>query len=201
MADERPDAHRARRSRRRSQRATDEDISGAGIDARGRRSRPSISPPCRRPPRSRSPGSRSTRNADFLTLAKARYQVGQATLLDVRQAEVTKGQSDVALLRAVQAENEAKLDLLRRMGVEPPVDGRPDRAHRLVPRHGARPTSSTRCSSWRTSRTRRSARSGRGGPPPRCERALGQERVPADAVRPGRLERVHAAVHRRELPA
>lgn len=61
------------------------------------------------------------RNADFLALAKARYQVGQATLLDVRQAEVTKGQSDVALLRAVQAENEAKLDLLRRMGVEPPA--------------------------------------------------------------------------------
>ena len=39
----------------------------------------------------------------------------------MRQAEVTKGTSDVALLRAVQAENEAKLDLLRRMGVEPPV--------------------------------------------------------------------------------
>jgi outer membrane protein len=61
------------------------------------------------------------RNEDFLGLAKARHQVGQATLLDVRQAEVTKGTSDVALLRAVQAENEAKLDLLRRMGVESPV--------------------------------------------------------------------------------
>jgi outer membrane protein len=42
-------------------------------------------------------------------------------LLDVRQAEVIKGQSDVALLRANQVENEAKLELLRRMGVEPPV--------------------------------------------------------------------------------
>jgi outer membrane protein len=42
-------------------------------------------------------------------------------LIDVRQAEVIKGTSDVALLRAVQAENEAKLELLRRMGVEPPV--------------------------------------------------------------------------------
>ena len=61
------------------------------------------------------------RNEDFLALAKARHRVGQATLLDVRQAEVTKGTSDVALLRAVQAENEAKLDLLRRMGIEPPV--------------------------------------------------------------------------------
>jgi outer membrane protein len=62
-----------------------------------------------------------TRNADFLSLARARYEVGQATLLDVRQAEVQKGQSDVALLRATQLENEAKLDLVRRMGVEPPV--------------------------------------------------------------------------------
>jgi outer membrane protein len=61
------------------------------------------------------------RNEDFLTLARARYRVGQATLLDVRQAEVAKGTSDVALLRAVLAENEAKLDLLRRMGVESPV--------------------------------------------------------------------------------
>ena len=42
-------------------------------------------------------------------------------MLDVRQAEVIKGQSDVALLRARQVENEAKLELLRRMGVEPPV--------------------------------------------------------------------------------
>ncbi len=61
------------------------------------------------------------RNADFLGLAQARHQVGQATLLDVRQAEVTKGTGDVALLRAVQAENEAKLELLRIMGVVPPV--------------------------------------------------------------------------------
>jgi outer membrane protein len=61
------------------------------------------------------------RNEDFLQLAKARYRVGQTTLLDVRQAEVTKGTSDVALLRAVLAENEAKLDLMRRIGIEPPV--------------------------------------------------------------------------------
>ena len=45
------------------------------------------------------------RNSDFLALARARYQVGQATMLDVRQAEVQKWQSDVALLRAQQAEN------------------------------------------------------------------------------------------------
>jgi outer membrane protein len=61
------------------------------------------------------------RNEDFLELARARHRVGQATLLDVRQAEVTRGTSEVTLLRAIQSENEAKLDLLRRMGVEPPV--------------------------------------------------------------------------------
>ncbi|MDQ2669087.1 MAG: TolC family protein, partial [Gemmatimonadota bacterium] len=38
------------------------------------------------------------RNQEFLDLARARHQVGQATLLDVRQAEVTKANSDVVLL-------------------------------------------------------------------------------------------------------
>jgi outer membrane protein TolC len=61
------------------------------------------------------------RNDDFLKLAQARYQVGQTTLLDVRQAEVTKGNSEVALLQAEQNVNDAKLELFRRMGVEPPV--------------------------------------------------------------------------------
>jgi outer membrane protein len=62
------------------------------------------------------------RNADFLGLARARYTVGQNTMLDVRQAEVTKGQADVALLKAQQAENEAKLELFRRMGVPIPAE-------------------------------------------------------------------------------
>lgn len=61
------------------------------------------------------------RNGDFLALARARFQVGQTTMLDVRQAEVLKGQSDVALLRAQQTENEAKLELFRRMGVSIPA--------------------------------------------------------------------------------
>jgi len=61
------------------------------------------------------------RNGDFLTLARARYTVGQNTMLDVRQAEVTKGQADVALLRAQQTENEAKLELFRRMGIAIPA--------------------------------------------------------------------------------
>jgi outer membrane protein len=62
-----------------------------------------------------------SRNSDFLALARARYQVGQATVLDVKQAEVLKGQADVALLRAIQADNEAKLELFRRMGVSAPI--------------------------------------------------------------------------------
>ena len=62
-----------------------------------------------------------TRNGEFLQLAQARYQVGQATVLDVKQAQVQKGQADVALLRAVQTENEAKLELFRRMGITAPV--------------------------------------------------------------------------------
>ncbi len=62
-----------------------------------------------------------TRNEDFRALADARYQVGQTTVLDVRQAEVTKGQSEVALLRARQTEREAKLEFFRRMGIAPPA--------------------------------------------------------------------------------
>jgi outer membrane protein len=61
------------------------------------------------------------RNDDFLKLAQARYQVGQTTLLDVRQAEVTKSTSEVALLTARQRVSEAKLELFRLMGIEPPA--------------------------------------------------------------------------------
>src|SRR2546425_4419212 len=40
------------------------------------------------------------RNEEFLKLAQARYGVGQATLIDVRQAQVARGQAEVGLLRA-----------------------------------------------------------------------------------------------------
>jgi len=102
------------------QRATDQDISGAGVALRAEIETQYLTT-LQATAQVAVAQQQVSRNADFLKLARARYQVGQATLLDVRQAEVTKGQSDVALLRAVQAENEAKLDLLRRMGVEPPV--------------------------------------------------------------------------------
>ncbi len=61
------------------------------------------------------------RNQNFLDLANAKFRVGQGTLIEVRQAEVQKAQSDVALLRNVQAESEAKIELFRRIGVQPPV--------------------------------------------------------------------------------
>jgi outer membrane protein len=62
------------------------------------------------------------RNTDFLQLAQARYQVGQATIIDVKQAQVLRGQAEVGVLRAEQVENEAKLELFRRMGVAIPVE-------------------------------------------------------------------------------
>jgi outer membrane protein len=62
------------------------------------------------------------RNQNFLDLANAKYRVGQGTLIEVRQAEVQKAQSDVTLLRNLQSESEAKLELFRRIGVEPPIE-------------------------------------------------------------------------------
>lgn len=102
------------------QRATEEDIGGAGIALQAEITTQYLNS-LQAAAQVDVARQQVLRNADFLALAKARYEVGQATLLDVRQAEVLKGQSDVALLRAVQADNEAKLDLLRRMGVEPPA--------------------------------------------------------------------------------
>jgi outer membrane protein len=61
------------------------------------------------------------RNQNFLDLANAKFKVGQGTLIEVRQAEVQKAQSDVALLRSIQANNEAKLELFRQVGVAPPI--------------------------------------------------------------------------------
>ncbi len=59
---------------------------------------------------------------EALRLAQARYQVGQTTVLDVRQAEVKKGQSDVAVLQAQQAVTVQKLTLFQQMGVVAPED-------------------------------------------------------------------------------
>jgi outer membrane protein len=66
--------------------------------------------------------SQVTRNDEFLRLAQARYDVGQNTLLDVRQAQVAKGESEVALLRARQGVIVEKLRLYEIMGVPAPSD-------------------------------------------------------------------------------
>jgi len=62
------------------------------------------------------------RNEEFLKLAQARYGVGQATLIDVRQAQVARGQALVAVLRAQTLVSTEKLRLFEQMGVTPPVD-------------------------------------------------------------------------------
>ncbi|HET7789587.1 MAG TPA: TolC family protein [Gemmatimonadales bacterium] len=62
------------------------------------------------------------RNDEFLKLAQARYDVGQATLIDVRQAQVARGQAEVNLLRAQTSVQVEKLSLFELMGVTPPTD-------------------------------------------------------------------------------
>ncbi|MEI2720948.1 MAG: TolC family protein [Gemmatimonadales bacterium] len=62
------------------------------------------------------------RNEDFLTLARARQQVGQTNIIDVRTAEVNRGRSQVALLRAQQSETDAKIELIRRLGMPTQTD-------------------------------------------------------------------------------
>jgi outer membrane protein len=66
--------------------------------------------------------ARLDRDEQFLGLAHARYDVGRATLLDVRQAEVARGQAKVALLRAQMSVDVEKLRLYQILGTEPPPD-------------------------------------------------------------------------------
>jgi len=67
-------------------------------------------------------GRRVIRDEENRRLAQARYDVGQTTMLDVRQAQVAKGQSDVALLQAEQRLKVEKLRLFQQMGVNAPSD-------------------------------------------------------------------------------
>jgi outer membrane protein len=59
---------------------------------------------------------------EFLKLARARYDVGRATLIDVRQAQVARGQAQVALLRARTRVEVEQLRLFKMIGVTPPTD-------------------------------------------------------------------------------
>lgn len=56
-----------------------------------------------------------------LELARARQQVGAATTLDVRRAEVAVGQQQVAVLRERNAVEVEKLRLFQQLGVEQPA--------------------------------------------------------------------------------
>ena len=62
------------------------------------------------------------RNVEFQKLAEARFAVGQATLIDVRQAQVARGQSEVTRLRVLNAVNVEKLRLFEQLGVIAPID-------------------------------------------------------------------------------
>ena len=62
------------------------------------------------------------RNEEFLKLAQARYAVGRSSLIDVRQAQVARGQAEVGRLRAETAVSVEKLRLFQDLGVEAPVD-------------------------------------------------------------------------------
>jgi len=66
--------------------------------------------------------AQQTRAEEALRLAQARYQVGQTTVLDVRQAEVQRGRAAVAVLQAQQAVMVEKLRLFQQMGVLAPED-------------------------------------------------------------------------------
>jgi len=59
---------------------------------------------------------------EFLKLAQARYDVGRASLIDVRQAQVARGTAEVVLLRARTAVQVEKLRLFQEIGVAAPVD-------------------------------------------------------------------------------
>src|SRR2546429_5296039 len=58
----------------------------------------------------------------FLKLAQARYEVGRASLIDVRQAQVARGAAEVSLLRARTAVQVEKLRLFQQIGVSAPGD-------------------------------------------------------------------------------
>src|SRR3989454_632253 len=58
----------------------------------------------------------------FLKLAQARYDVGRASLIDVRQAQVARGAAQVSLLRARTAVQVEKLRLVHPIGVSAPGD-------------------------------------------------------------------------------
>jgi outer membrane protein TolC len=58
-----------------------------------------------------------TSDTTFLAFARARQQVGQASLIDVLQAQTTMATAQVQLLQARQAETQAKITLIQFLGL------------------------------------------------------------------------------------
>jgi outer membrane protein len=102
------------------QHATDEDITGAAIALRADVGTQYLTT-LQAQAQTAVAREQLRRNDEFLGLARARHQVGQATRHEVRQAEVTRPTSEIAVIRAEQAELGAKLELFRRMGMTPPA--------------------------------------------------------------------------------
>lgn len=104
-------------------RATDQDIAGAMtvLETQVRQQYLNLLQAQAQALLARRSVERSTEN---LNLARARYNVGQGTLIDVRRAEVEKGQAEVNLLRADQAVENQTLVLFQRLGVPAPQPAR-----------------------------------------------------------------------------
>ncbi|MBI1723573.1 MAG: TolC family protein [Gemmatimonadetes bacterium] len=100
-------------------RATDQDIAGAltVLETQVRQQYLNLLQAQAQALLARRSVERSTEN---LNLAQARYSVGQGTLIDVRRAEVEKGQAEVNLLRADQGVENQTLVLFQRLGVPAP---------------------------------------------------------------------------------
>ncbi len=62
------------------------------------------------------------RSDEAYRLAKAKFDVGQGTILEVRQAEVARGQAEVGLLQAKNSVTVEKLRLFQQLGVPAPDD-------------------------------------------------------------------------------
>jgi outer membrane protein TolC len=62
------------------------------------------------------------RSQEAYRLAKAKFDVGQGTLLEVRQAEVVQGQAEVGVLQAKNAVVVEKLRLFQQIGIPAPDD-------------------------------------------------------------------------------
>lgn len=62
------------------------------------------------------------RDSQFLALTQARQQFGQANLIDVLAAQTTLASAQVQLLQSAQSATQAKIDLVRKIGLPTDVD-------------------------------------------------------------------------------